>query len=174
MILKKIAIAAVLSTSLAGAMATTTHLGPVSIGVPLTFAGFAAPGGYIDYFTFSMPSNGGSGYSVSNFVALPALYTTLLTSLTLVKNPDGILFNGDDSVVTTSIVPGGGTISMMSGPTSAGTYYLTVMGLATGPAGGIYNGAISVSAIPEPETYALMLAGVCAIGFVVARRKARG
>jgi hypothetical protein len=31
---------------------------------------------------------------------------------------------------------------------------------------------VSVTAVPEPETYALMLAGLCAVGFIVRRRKA--
>ena len=35
-----------------------------------------------------------------------------------------------------------------------------------------YSGELSVTVVPEPETYALMLAGIGAIGFVARRRRA--
>ena len=47
----------------------------------------------------------------------------------------------------------------------------TVMGVANGTSGGIYTGAISVTAVPEPETYAMMLAGLAALGFLARRRQ---
>jgi hypothetical protein len=53
---------------------------------------------------------------------------------------------------------------------SAGTYALTFLGSGTGGYGGFYT----VTAVPEPETYAMMLAGLGAIGFVAARRRNRG
>jgi hypothetical protein len=51
---------------------------------------------------------------------------------------------------------------------AAGTYALNVLGFATGSGGGFYAGG--VVAIPEPETYAMLLAGLLAIGFVARRR----
>lgn len=37
--------------------------------------------------------------------------------------------------------------------------------------GGVFLDAVNVSAVPEPETYALMLAGLGAVGFVARRRR---
>lgn len=60
---------------------------------------------------------------------------------------------------------------------AAGSYTLVVQGKANGKLGGAYGGVVyaETSPVPEPETYALMLAGVGLIGFVARRRAgARG
>lgn len=54
---------------------------------------------------------------------------------------------------------------------TSGTYSFSVAGLSKGASGGAYTLALNVTAVPEPETYALMLAGLGLVGFAARRRK---
>lgn len=53
---------------------------------------------------------------------------------------------------------------------AAGSYKLVISGVNS-PAAASYSGTFAVTPVPEPETYALMLAGLGAIGFVARRRR---
>lgn len=53
---------------------------------------------------------------------------------------------------------------------AAGTYTLQIRGLVTGAFGGGYTGTLQVAAVPETDTYAMLIAGLGVMGFV-ARRK---
>ena len=168
--IKFVAAASLLAIASVGAQAANTPLGAVVIGVPLPFFGLAN-GPLNDTFTFSLPANGGSGYSVTNFTLLPGLYNTVFTGLMLVSSPDGLVGTGDDNLVASSFSPGTGALNLTFGANTGGNYYLSVVGMTNGQQGGIYNGAISVTAVPEPETYAMFLAGLGALGFLARRRK---
>ena len=56
---------------------------------------------------------------------------------------------------------------------SPGAYSLVLSGLQDGAAPGSYGGQLNVvtAPVPEPETYALLLANLEAVGFVARRRK---
>lgn len=54
---------------------------------------------------------------------------------------------------------------------AAGDYTIKVMGNANGVAGGTYGIAMQMAAVPEPETYAMLLAGLGLVGFMSRRRK---
>ena len=65
---------------------------------------------------------------------------------------------------------GSGTIgSTFTATLAAGDYFYTVKGV--GAAGSTYALKSVVAAVPEPETYALFLAGLGAVGFLAARRR---
>jgi PEP-CTERM motif len=58
------------------------------------------------------------------------------------------------------------------GALTAGDYFYTVTAaVATGAIAGSYALTSQLAPVPEPETYALMLAGLAAVGFVARRRK---
>lgn len=175
---KSLVAAAALWSLADAAAATTTALGPATVGTSLTFAGAARQGlAFADIFTFFLPLNGrGSGYVVSNFALLDSLDGAVLSSFSLVRNLDGIVGNGDDTVLAIQDVgaAGGG---LTFGGIAGGSYYLKVAGSGNGTQGDSYTGAISVAisvaalAIPEPATCALMLAGLGGVGFVAGRRR---
>jgi len=158
--------------SVAGmANATTTAVGTVEFVKPMVFQGFAAPGPFNDIFTFNLPANGGSGYSVINF-SLPALggsFNSLLATMSLVSNADGILFNADDMLLSSTSSGGPDSLGLTWGPSAAGSYYLNITGISNGTVGGLYSGAISVTPVPEPETWAMLLAGLGIVALKLSR-----
>lgn len=83
------------------------------------------------------------------------------TSVTL----NGIAFDLTSPVPKLSVAYGSGSSAQ------AFPWVLSVSGTTDGL--GSYGGQLSVSAVPEPETYALMLAGLGALGFIARRRSQR-
>jgi hypothetical protein len=57
------------------------------------------------------------------------------------------------------------------GGTAPGGWLFSADILVQGANGGTYNVATNAPAIPEPETYAMLLAGLGLLGFVARRRK---
>ena len=55
---------------------------------------------------------------------------------------------------------------------AAGSYYYAVFGVSPGFAAYSINSAAVATPVPEPETYAMLLAGLGIVGFVARRRRA--
>lgn len=171
--LKRSAVALAFAGACSGAGASTTHLGPITFGATAFNGTVLGAGFFNDVFTFVAPANGGSAYSVVNFplnLGPAGTFNTVFTSLTLMSNPNGILFDFDDTLLASG-VGSGSTVNMSFSASSGGNYYLAVNGLANGTSGGLYSGAISISPIPEPGAYGLFLAGLGLIGTMVTRRR---
>jgi hypothetical protein len=180
--LKLTAVAAMLAGASVGANAATTDLGPITLGTPTTFSSVVSGSGTSinDLFTFTLDAgNTASGYSVVN---IPLSFNggewnTSLATLTLMSNADGIVGNGDDQMLGSAIWSqgqGNSNDGLQLSYNSAinGPAYIQITGVTNGGDGGIYSGAIA-AAIPEPETYAMLLAGLGLMGAVVRRRSNR-
>jgi len=63
------------------------------------------------------------------------------------------------------------TWALSSVTLAPGAYTLSVIGLNS-PAVASYGGNIGVTAVPEPQTYALLLGGLIGMGFIARRRNA--
>ncbi len=174
---------AVLAGASAGANATTTDLGIISSSVPATFTGtvLGSQQSFSDIFNFSLSQpNASSGYDVINFpVNIPSVGTlgTVLSTLSLVSDgPDGKPGTADDVVLKSVVLPSAGNssdhLSLTWDQPLTGPAYLNVTGVTSGSLGGIYSGSIA-AAVPEPETYAMLLAGLGLMGAVVRRRSMR-
>ncbi len=147
----KIFAATVLAAASASAFALSTPLGTIDnstviIGNPMVAIPF-----FFDSFTFSLAAPGdisGGTFSVGITGFTAVLQDATFAAIGIDTNPnDGFSFAG----------------------LAAGNYSLNFLG--TAPAGGAYGGVLT--AVPEPETYALMLAGLGIVGFVAARRRAQ-
>jgi hypothetical protein len=73
---------------------------------------------------------------------------------------------------TTTFINGSVQSLIQNLPISAGSYDLRVLGTTTGSAGGSYFGNMNVvvSPVPEPEIYAMLMAGFGLLGFMARRR----
>ena len=120
--------------------------------------------------------------SVDDYIPLSLSFSDLIGTLSgSVANKPGksITFTQFDVVDTvTNLVVVAGTVfsgskisfGLFDGSTLSSTYALHIVGTSVGAAA--YSGTLSVtSAVPEPETYGMMLAGLGLMGFAARRRK---
>lgn len=124
-----------------------------------------SPGGSIsDTYSFTLDVSSEVASSVSSLGAISAGSYTLFAS-----GGDGMRGTSDDIGLGAWGFSGAPVVNtVLLGP---GSYYYLVTGTAQGLAAYSINSAASPVAVPEPETYAMLGAGLGVIGFVAARRR---
>lgn len=180
---KHLAVAVALAGSFSTAQAAVTNLTDAdfaySIGTDPTAANVYSVahenGSFSDVFLFSLTEFGDAVASAVS-LNLPGLngqassYLNTIQKLALFSDPEGNGTAGVNNEILTAVSYGdeNGTISASN--LASGSYYFQVSGLAKGVEGGKYLFAANTAPVPEPETYAMMLAGLGLLGFVGKRR----
>ena len=160
--LKSVAVAA--ASVMVGLAATSVQAASTSWGVhdPLESAFVLyvgnAPQVISDEYTFSLAS--GSVFEIASSL-LGGGMPPLSMNLTLKDGWDSPVFSiaiNDPTVYTMNL--------------AAGSYKYVVSGSSTGFFGySLSSSIVEVTPVPEPETYAMMLAGLAALGFLARRRQ---
>ena len=163
---------AVLSGAAVGAYAADYDLMVLTPGdPPKSFNAFHGGGGLINFndnFLFELLLPGLTSGSLID-IAIPSITGAAFTSATL--------YAGTPMAPGAVVVAASGSstaMSFMQTPTPAGKYYLNVTGnsIAGVSYGAAYNGSINVAIapVPEPESYAMLLAGLGVMGAIAVRR----
>lgn len=184
----------IIASMIAGAslMGTTAYAAPVGKTVTVNLdndgeGGFNAYFGnnfngsnsgntFVDKYLFSLSGTYDSAASVtSSFLKSGTIKDLLITDFSIVQYDPvskSILHTYAGDNVTT-----GNTDhwELTATGLQSGSYYLQVGGTVLGNGGGSYGSdlTVSISAVPEPETYGMLLAGMGILGFVARRKKAQ-
>lgn len=161
--LKAAVIAVALASGMVSAMAANFSIGSLPIA-PAVYSNVqsVAPGAFSDLYSFLFPAGAmsGSGSAISIDVA------TILN----IDNIQVSLLDAGLNVLASGTV--GDTSVLFDQPLTFGSAYsFRVTGDALGSAGGTYAFLASAAPVPEPESYALMLAGLGVVGSIVRRRR---
>lgn len=126
-------------------------------------------------FTISETSDLSSTFSsAARRVTLKGSKDLVITDFSLYQDPDTLALQGTNtSNASTGLDEWTIDYSGLT-HTPISSYFVQVTGTVNGTLGGQYSGDMAlVSAVPEPETYAMMLAGLGLMGAVARRRKAK-
>ena len=154
-----------------GTSANPYLLGSLDTSFSSVFVTISGAGSFSEFATFTVPA----GFNMVNGAANTyALNITLpffgLITIGSVSSFNMAIKGGTPAAPSSTFanVSAGGSVTNLA--LAPGNYHLKFTG-ATNGAGGQYSAALNALPVPEPETYAMFLAGLGALGFLARRRK---
>jgi hypothetical protein len=123
---------------------------------------------FIDNYTFSLSGTNDLSSLVTSLISAPSK-GLVITGFNLLSN-NSVVLAGHQNLVDFDATQQAWSFDSTN-PLSAGNYVLQVRGYAADTTAGSYSGNIGIAAVPEPETIAMLLAGLGLIGVVSRRRK---
>jgi hypothetical protein len=151
---------AMLASSAAHAVVYNIGTLPVAPSAYTNFAQVTGPT-FFDQYNFIFPAGQGLASAAAVSLTTGDLYN--IQGLTV------SLFTSGGALVATGTQAGNSVTLTNVMLTPGASYRYDMTGTVTGTVGGQYT--FMAQAVPEPETYALFLAGLSAIGWVVRRRR---
>ena len=159
--LKSVALAVALLTGFAGAQAADLGVVPASP----SFVSTSGLGG-----VFTLPGVIGDLYSFE-IASASILTTKAFTSFSPFTEIEYTILDSSYNIIAGAGAIFGPALSTKTFALAAGDYFYSVDGIKDTTGLSKYRISASVTAVPEPETYALMLAGLGMVGFMASRRK---
>jgi len=166
--LKFVAAAVALSLTSLVSTAATMPLDPLS---PSASFSNTVTGAFMDTWTFNLGTLSAVAASVTNVEVSFGSFTAggisgfeAWLNGTQLFGPTSMVGPISGVTVKTQVLAGGTALP-------AGMYSLMVKGTGITGMNASYGGNIVATPVPEPETYAMMLAGLAALGFLARRRK---
>ena len=172
---KSLACVAALATASLNVQAQSITLDYSTITPPATFSQVLQKnvGMFSDTLKFTINTPTFSAGSVSNLaITIPNFgnifnITGLSAQLWSDAAVDTLIYDLDTNPLSTADLKTG------SGVFQPGSYFFKVSGTANGSFGGQYVFAVTTLPVPEPESYAMLLAGLGVMGAIAARRNKR-
>lgn len=160
--LKPILAASVVAFTALGSQAASTDW--QRHGLLESAVGLSSGGVIFDTYSFSLDTPSVVASSVSSLGAIGAGTYSVFS-----VGADGLIGTADD--LGFGAWTFGGTPVVHTLQLAAGEYYYSVFGIANGPAAFSISSAATAAPVPEPETYALLGAGLGMVGFIASRRR---
>ena len=156
-------IAAAVAISVSATSSFAANLGTLDLSTGSgAFSNTPIAGSFVDTLTFILGASSTINGSVGT--VLNGNQDVDLTSI-MITGPTNVSFTQRlfDPAPEIWALPDAGTLL------SPGTYTLTLTGVNS-PGVATYAGTLAVTVLPEPQTYAMLLAGLGAVGFLARRR----
>ncbi len=150
---------------------------PTSLTYGNSFTSASSGSTFFDDFIFTIPNGSAnsitSSINLGTILGLTDLRARLYTGTTHQTGAValGTLMEAWGTTVNYSPIVSATTVVLNPVTLDAGTYTLQIKGQVAGSSGGSYAGILNIVPVPEPETYAMLLAGLGLMAFMARRNK---